>query len=144
MNKLSATILTGLMLLGASLPGFSEHTKYDRDSRLDPNMINLKDDQKIEGTFQGFHQGQILMRTTGGQDIELPSMSLFFGTDPQIHQSELTIGQPLTVCLPQHSVMHVISTADGRTTLGSYDGVAKIPSSTVTAWESEAVWAADR
>ena len=132
--------LLGMMLVAGSLPALS-----DPGASMGSGIINLKCDEKISGTFQGFHYGQILMKTDAGENVELPSMALFFYTDPQVHQSELQVGQHLTVCLPDRTVMRVIYGGGPVLTLGTYDGVSKIPQTVVSSWNTDtSVWTAER
>ena len=128
--------------MGAALPGMCQETSKELETST-PGVIHLQEEQKLEGTFQGFHMGQILMKTQDGLDVELPSMALFWN-EPQISQASLQVGQPLTVTLPRHQILRVMEEKDGRVTLGGYDGVAKIPQQTVANWQSDVIWAAER
>jgi hypothetical protein len=49
------------------------------------------------------------------------------------------------VCLPKRTVLRVIDGNGPVLTLGSYDGVAKIPQSVVTSWTTDnSIWTAER
>lgn len=73
-------------------------------------------------------------------------MALFFGTDPQVSQSQLQIGQPLTVTIPNRSILRVIDATGPVVTLGSYNGVSQNPSDDFRpGWNTDnSIWSAQR
>jgi hypothetical protein len=134
MKKLCGLVLAGLILLGASLPARCE---------TDSDAIRLKQKECLKGTFQGFHMGQILMQTEKGETVELPSMALFWGTEPRIHVSQLQVGQSLIVTLPRHQVLRYLAKGD-PVILGDYEGVSRIPQPIVGAWQADNIATAER
>lgn len=126
--------MTGILFLGfAALPSFADN-----------HEIKLDQEQVIKGTYQGTKHGQILMTTSDGKDLVLPSMTLFWQDSPPISQSQLTIGQELTVVLPEDQIFRVMQNSDEPTILGSYEGVYRIPSAQVATWKLDETEAASR
>lgn len=108
------------------------------------DMLRLEEPEVIQGTFQGYHMGQILMRTDTGQDLELPSMTLFWYADPPVQASNLQVGQNIRIVLPENARLTVIHSATHPTVLGDYEGVHKVPNEIVTSWRTVDVEAASR
>lgn len=108
------------------------------------DVLILDEPQEIQGTFQGYHMGQILMRTEVGQDLQLPSMTLFWHADPPVQASTLQVGQNIRILLPENARLTVIDSAKYPTVLGDYEGVHLIPNETVTSWRTVDVEAASR
>jgi len=126
--------VTGILFLGfAALPSFADN-----------HEIKLDEEQVIKGTYQGTKHGQILMTTSDGRNLVIPSMILFWQTNPSVSQSQLEIGQEFTVVLPEDQIMRVIQKTDEPTILGSYEGVYRIPSATVATWKLDETEAASR
>ncbi len=124
MKNTALKLLSGLMLLGCVLPAMAE-----------PNSsMTLRNDEVLNGTFQGYHMGQILMKTDNNLDVELPAMALFFGTDPWVQQANLKVGDHLTVTLPARTAFSSYGIVNDQNVLGSYNGVARIPQSIVSTW----------
>jgi hypothetical protein len=143
MRKNFCGAMMGLIFLaGASLPALAaEGTTLDGTTS---GTYHLQNEEMIRGTYQGMHRGQILMKTDAGTDIVLPSMSLFWGTSPQVHLSDLTVGQPLTVALPADSYLRVINNRPETVVLGGYNGVYHIAHPTVSSWKTITTEAAGR
>lgn len=143
MKKNFCGALMGLLLLaGASIPALaSEGTTLDGTTS---GTYHLQNEEMIRGTYQGMHMGQILMKTDAGTNIVLPSMSLFWGTTPQIHLSDLTVGQALMVGLPADSYLRVINNQPETVVLGGYNGVYHIANPTVASWKTTTIEAAGR
>ena len=137
-------IVGGLMVLGLSaLPALAdENAPMTLQGREE---ICLSRPEVISGTYQGEHMGQILMRTSDGKDIELPSMTLFWYGDPSVRQADLKVGDELTVVLPEDAQMRIIQNEAGdRVVLGDFEGVHQIPQETVTSWQIDEMEAASR
>lgn len=127
--------MTGILFLGfAALPSFADNH----------DTIKLDQDQVLRGTYQGTKHGQILMTTTDGRNLVLPSMILFWQDSPPISQSQLEIGKEFTVILPEDQMMRVIQRTGEPTILGSYEGVYRIPGETFATWKLEETEAATR
>ncbi len=124
MKNFGLKLLSGLLLVGCAAPALAETS----------GPITLRHDESVNGTFQGYHMGQILMRTDNNLDLELPAMAIFFGTDPWVQPSTLKVGQALKVTLPAHTYFSSYGIVDGKNVLGSYNGVARIPQSIVSNW----------
>lgn len=107
-----------------ALPGFTE----TKDIKLDQT-------QEIQGTYQGTHMGQVLFRTADGLDLELPSMTLFWHAHPPVSQSQLEVGQEVTVHLPEDLILRVVNGEPNPMVLGNYEGIYKVPSEQVATWK---------
>jgi hypothetical protein len=124
MRNTAIKVLSGLIFAGCALPAMA-----------DPSApMTLKHAEMVSGTFQGYHMGQILLRTENNLDMELPAMAIFFGTDPWVKQANLKVGQPLRVTFPAKTEFVSYGIVDGKNILGSYNGVARIPDSIVSTW----------
>lgn len=105
--------------------------------------LELRQNEILEGTYQGTHMGQILMRTPDGRDLEIPSMAVFWYSERPVVQSQLQVGDNLRLCLPENLVVHVINPGEPNT-LGNYEGVHYVPGSIVGSWDARDIEAANR
>lgn len=105
--------------------------------------LELRQNEILEGTYQGTHMGQILMRTPDGRDLEIPSMAVFWYSERPVVQSQLKVGDNLRLWLPDRMVVRVISPGEPQT-LGNYEGIHKVPSSVVGSWDTRSIEAANR
>lgn len=106
-------------------------------------VLELRQNQILEGTFQGKHMGQILMRTPDGRDLEIPSMAVFWYSERPVIQSQLKVGDNLRLCLPNRMIVHVINPGEPET-LANYEGVHYVPSNIVGSWNTRDIEAANR
>ncbi len=105
--------------------------------------LELRQNEILEGTFQGTHRGQIMMRTSDGRNIEIPSMAVFWYSERPVVQSQLKVGDNLRLCLPDRMVVRVINPGEPQT-LGNYEGIHKMPASVVSSWQTRDLEAANR
>lgn len=105
--------------------------------------LELRQNEILEGTFQGTHMGQILMRTADGKDLEIPSMAVFWYSERPVVQSTLQVGDNLRLCLPNRMVVRVVNPGEPNT-LANYEGIHKVPSTVVGAWDVRDMEAANR
>lgn len=105
--------------------------------------LELRQDQILEGTYQGTHRGQILMRTADGRDLEIPSMAVFWYSERPVVQSQLKVGDNLRMILPDRMIVRVINPGEPNT-LGNYEGIHKVPGSVVGSWNTRDMEAAQR
>ncbi|MBS2035730.1 hypothetical protein JST97_12135 [bacterium] len=106
-------------------------------------VLELRQNEILEGTFQGRHMGQILMRTPDGRDLEVPSMAVFWYSERPVIQSQLQVGDNLRLCLPDGMMVRVINPGEPQT-LGNYEGIHRVPSNIVGAWDTRDIEAANR
>ena len=107
------------------------------------HRLELRQDQVLEGTFQGTHMGQILMRTADGKDLEIPSMAVFWYSERPVVQSQLKVGDKLRMILPENLIVRVVQPGEPQT-LANYEGIHKIPGSVVGSWDTRDMEAAAR
>ena len=107
------------------------------------HSLELRQDQVLEGTFQGTHMGQILMRTPDGRDLEIPSMAVFWYSERPVVQSQLKVGDNLRMILPEDLIVRVVQPGEPQT-LANYEGIHKVPSSVVGSWDTRDMEAATR
>ena len=129
----------GLMLAAASLAAVGEPVES-----INPDLVNLKAPAEISGTYRDWYHGQIVMTTDSGETVVLPQSALTYAC-PQVSQGELLAGQRLTLWLPERSVLRVIDGRNPTLILGNYEGVARVPTTTMAKWDIDnSVWTAER
>jgi hypothetical protein len=146
MKSFLAKSLLSAALLTAAVPAFAhDGMKKELEGNVNPNVVNLCHNEKIQGTYQGMMNGRVMLTTDKGNNIQVPVASLMFNTEPEVMVSSLQMGDHITVWLPEHSTMRVIKNEGNVVTLGDYTGIYVLPQEVLSRFETEdGYWSANR